>query len=216
MLSENTSPLAKRSVLCVQPNEDFHPALRLALSKYRLVMAPNALEAIRALNSGAFDAYVLDYWLPDWSGVSLCRQIRQTDPHAPICFFSSADSPEQKKRALRAGAQAFLSAPDGAAALTAKLRTWLEYADLSAMRAKIDEEEAVQQELQRRAAVAVSQSDHARQRARDAIERAAQIRARKAFIEKGGTQATFERWWPQTIASALANHQASTERSLER
>ena len=68
MLMKEQSPLGRRSVLCVQPNADHQAALRLALARFELRLVPNALEAIRALNAGAFDAYVLDYWLPDWGG----------------------------------------------------------------------------------------------------------------------------------------------------
>ena len=204
------TPLATRPVLCVQPNEEFHASLGRALSTHQLIFVPSALEAIRMLNKGAFDAYVIDYWLPDWGGVSLCRQIREADPHAPICFFTAADSPEQKKRALRAGAKAFFSAPGDAIALAAKLRTWLQYVDLSALRAKIDEEAAVQQELERRASLALARSDHARGLAEEALQRAAQVRARKAFLASGGTLAMFERWWPQTFGSVVANYRASS------
>jgi CheY-like chemotaxis protein len=209
-MTDQQTPLAMRRVLCVQPNEGFHAALRVALSKHRLVFVPNAVEALRLLNANSFDAYVLDYWLPDWSGASLCRQIRQTDPHAPVCFFTAAHSPEQKKRAIRAGAQAFFFAPNDAGTLAVKLRTWLQYVDLGALRAKLEEEAAVQHELERRAAVALARTEHARMLAQEALERAAQARARKAFIASGGTLATFERWWPQTFGSAVANHRATS------
>ena len=212
MRINDQTPLAKRSVLCVQPKEDFHPSIELALSKYRVVIVHNAMDAIRAMNDGHFDAYVLDYWLPDWNGPALCREIRQQDPHVPICFFTGAEGQDLKKRALRAGAQGFLSAPDEAWVLAEKLRNWLQYADLAALRAKIDEEHAIQHELERRATVAIAASEHARERAREAMERVVQLRARKAFIDAGGTLATFQRWWPQIRASAVANRPAEAQR----
>src|SRR5688572_2628423 len=93
----------QRSVLCVQPNAERHAQLQSALAKHRLVMTTCALDAVRQHNAHAFDAYVLDYWLPDWNGVALCRQIRRSEPHAPILFFTAADQDEQVKRAMRAG-----------------------------------------------------------------------------------------------------------------
>lgn len=214
MLIDEQTPLARRSVLCVQPNEDYHAALERALSKFRMVIVPSALEAIRAMNAGSFDAYVLDYWLPDWGGVSLCRQILQSDPHAPVVFFTAADTPEQKTRAMRAGAQAYLPASDGVTALALKLRSLLQHVDMRAMRAKLEEEQAVQAELERRVALAITHTEHARERAAQALERAVQVRARRAFIEAGGTLATFDRWWPQTFGSALANHRARTSTTV--
>ena len=203
--SDSTSAaIAKRAILCVQPNVDSHPTLELALSKYRVVMTSCALDAVRQHNAGHFDAYVLDYWLPDWSGVGLCRQIRQTEAHAPILFFSAADRDEQKRRALRAGANVVLHVSDGAQVLASRLRTLLHTADTQNLRARIDEELAIQDELTRRAAIAIRASTHAREQAAAAIERSAQARARKAFADAGGTLATFERSWGQIYAAALA------------
>jgi DNA-binding response OmpR family regulator len=207
-LDEQT-PVGKRSVLCVQPNADYHPALRLALSKYRTVLTLSALDAIRAFNAASFDAYVLDYWLPDWTGAGLCREIRKSDPHAPICFFTQAESSEQNKRGLRAGAQAYVSAPEGATALAAKLRTLLGDVDVRALQAKRELEQVVREEVERRAVLALDATEHARERVAKALERAAYTRGRTVFVDAGGTIATFERWWPQVFGSVLANHGAS-------
>ena len=202
--SDSTSTIAKRAILCVQPNADLHPALELALAKYSVVMTSCALDAVRQHNAGHFDAYVIDYWLPDWSGVGLCRQIRQTEAHAPILFFTAADRDEQKRRALRAGANVVLHVSDGAQAVVSRLQTLLHTADTQNQRARIEELRAIQDELARRAAIEIRASTHARERAAAAIERAAQVRARKAFADAGGTLATFERTWGQIYAAALA------------
>lgn len=204
---------AKRSILCVLPNERHRPALELALSKYQLTIVPNALEAVRAHNAGSYDAYVLDYWLPDWSGPSLCRQIRQTEAHAPICFYSTAEGDDQRKRALRAGATVFLHAAGGAEILAAKIRTLLHVSDTQSLHARVEGERAVQEELQRRANIVVEQSGHARQRAQDAVQRSARVRAQKAFINAGGSLATFNRWWNGTWETAQANQRVLNERA---
>jgi DNA-binding response OmpR family regulator len=74
--------LPERSVLCAQPAIGNQQFLLQALQGYRLVIVGNALDATRCHNHSVFDAYVLDYWLPDWSGTALCRDIRKNDPHA--------------------------------------------------------------------------------------------------------------------------------------
>jgi CheY-like chemotaxis protein len=138
------------------------------------------------------------------------RQIRQSDPHAPICFFTSAASPEHKKRALRAGAQAYWSELDDASALGSKLRKLLEHADICALRAKPQLERAVRDVVERRAPAVARLSGHARECAARTLERAAQVRAREAFIEAGGTLATFDRWWAHAFGSMVANYLAGT------
>src|SRR5687767_5563291 len=93
--------LPERSVLCAQPDMQRQEELKDAMQPWRVVTVANAFEAIRMSNAEAFDAYVLEYWLPDWSGVALCRHIRKTDPHAPICIYSRIETDEQRKRAKR-------------------------------------------------------------------------------------------------------------------
>jgi CheY-like chemotaxis protein len=196
---------AKRRILCVQPVREHHRPLQHYLAPFQLQIVQTGLDAVRAYNAGAFDAYVLDYWLPDWSGLSLCRQVRKDDPHAPVVFFSSAEGEDQRKRAMRAGADAYVLASGGAEALSTELSTVLRYADLRSLRAKVDEERAIQEELERRAALVIERSKVAQARAAEALERVARSRAQKAFMEAGGTLGHFGRWWPQVFSSVTAN-----------
>jgi two-component system, NarL family, response regulator DevR len=53
----------------------------------------------------------LDNWLPDGTGVELCRLIREFDPHNPILFYSAAGYARDIEDALSAGAQAYLVKP---------------------------------------------------------------------------------------------------------
>ena len=191
----------RRSILCVQPHTDLHATLEHALATYRVVIVPSAMEAIRAMNAAAFDAYVVDYWLADWTGVGLCRHIRKIDRHAPVVFFSSAEMDLQRKRAVRAGATAFVCASDGSDALAATLRTALRDADANSYEARLEAGHAIKDEVQRRATLAIEPSEQAHARAAEALERAAHLRAQKAFLKTGGTLANFDRWWPQAFES---------------
>jgi len=196
----------KRRILCASPVREHHPWLTRCLTNYRLHIVQTGLDAVRTYNVGAFDAYILDYWLPDWSGLSLCRQIRKDDPAAPVVFFSSAEGLDQRKRAMRAGADAYLLASAGAEPLAHEIGTLLRFADVRGLRAKVEEEVAVQEELQRRAALAIERTEHAKALAAQALERAARARAQKAFMDSGGTLGNFGRWWPQVFRSVSANH----------
>jgi DNA-binding response OmpR family regulator len=179
-----------------------------ALGDYRCVIALSGFEAICCLNAHVFDAYVLDYWLPDWSGISLCREIRKADPHGPIVFYGSRDGKEQRKRIVRAGANASLG-PLELNAVREQLYTLLDHARLDSLAACTAAQDALQQELERRAAAAAGRPDRAQHMTARAVERTAKIRAYTAFVETGGTRADFERWWPQTLRCALAGRNAS-------
>jgi DNA-binding response OmpR family regulator len=55
---------------------------------------------------------LLDSRLPDLDGFALCRRIRDFDPETPILFFSGAAYEADKKRAIEAGANAYVIKPD--------------------------------------------------------------------------------------------------------
>jgi len=58
-----------------------------------------------------FDLYLLDSWLPDGSGLDLCKQIREFDQATPIVFYSAAAYEIDRDQALLSGAQAYLVKP---------------------------------------------------------------------------------------------------------
>jgi DNA-binding response OmpR family regulator len=194
-----------KSVLCVQPNQEQQQLLREALESLHTVFVPTAFEALRCLNSSAFDAHLLNYWLPDWSGIHMCREIRRIDPHAPICFYAAAGTEEQRKRAFKAGADGFLCAPCGPDVLLGEIRTLIHAAELQGAPAQADAEHAIRVELERRVVVAIAQSSEGRRLAQEATERAAKTRAQKAFVAAGGTRAGFERGWGTMFARISAD-----------
>src|SRR5918992_1108721 len=100
-----------RSVLCADHDPAIHRMVTDLLPGCETMPVGNAFEALRAVNSKSFDLYVLDYWLPDLSGVQLCREIRKVDPRGPILFCTAAGRDEDRRRALRAGARAYLLKP---------------------------------------------------------------------------------------------------------
>lgn len=205
-MSEHALP--RRTVLVVDDDPEFCNLLQDVLSDHTLVFAKNAFEAIRYINGSTFHAYILDYWLPDWSGSALCREIRKSDPNAPIVFCTAAARDQDKARALRAGANAYLCKPLDPKTLRAKLGAFISLAELESLRAKVDEERAVQDELERRLQHAIQQTERAKALAASSIERTARNKAYKAFINARGTRAHFESWWPQVFQSARANHEA--------
>jgi CheY-like chemotaxis protein len=196
-----------RSVLCADHDPAVHRMVTELLAGCETMPVANAFEALRAVNSKSFDLYVLDYWLPDLSGVQLCREIRKVDPRGPILFCTAAGRDEDRRRALRAGANAYLLKPLDPARFTRQARIALELGDLESLRAKVEEERAVQDELARLGEIAKARSISARDATQHALRRTARAKAMKAFVESGGTRANFERWWPQlsdSISSRFA------------
>ena len=123
--------------MCVEDEADTCELVQRILPEHRIVFAATAREALTRLYSKSFDAYLLEYYLPDWNGVQLCREIRKTDPHVPIIFYTSAAREEDRARAMRAGASAYLLKPVDPEALRARLRVLLTLALSEAAKAQI-------------------------------------------------------------------------------
>lgn len=57
------------------------------------------------------DLYLLDSWLPNGSGVDLCKRLREFDHATPILFYSAAAYEVDKELAIDSGAQGYLTNP---------------------------------------------------------------------------------------------------------
>jgi len=196
-------PLHERSILCVQPKQELHCSLDVALGTYRAVFTSNTVDTQRCLESHAYDLYVLDYWVPGSSGIHLCREIRRSDPHVPICFYTAAGSEEQRSRAFRAGASSYICETAGVEALSEEIGALMEQSDKATAHAQAESYLAVQAALETRAVVAISPSPNALKVASEALENSAMARAREIFIESGGSLAGFERVWHEVFKQAF-------------
>ena len=78
---------------------------------YEIASAANCVQGLNLARTGDFDLYLLDNWLPDGRGTTLCQSIREMDPLTPIVFYSSIVAGDEKIRAIEAGAQAYIEKP---------------------------------------------------------------------------------------------------------
>ena len=100
-------------VLYIEDHEDTRELVTLVLEqrRYEVVTGSTIETGIKLAGSQEFDLYLLDSWLPDGSGLDLCRQIRQFDKATPILFYSAAAYEIDKDQAMNSGAQAYLIKP---------------------------------------------------------------------------------------------------------
>ena len=100
-------------VLYIEDHEDTRELVTLVLEQrsYEVVTGSTIQSGVALAGSQHFDLYLLDSWLPDGSGLDLCRQIRQFDPATPILFYSAAAYEIDRTEALNSGAQAYLIKP---------------------------------------------------------------------------------------------------------
>lgn len=107
----NTEASSKKRILCVEDDKDTCELLSLLFAEYEVVFASSIAEALSLLESEHFDLYVLDNWLPDGSGIEVCRKIHELKPEIPIIFTSAVGQKSEIKKALSAGAREYLVKP---------------------------------------------------------------------------------------------------------
>jgi DNA-binding response OmpR family regulator len=72
-----------------------------------------------------YDAIVLDWLLPDKSGILVCRDLRARGISTPILLISARDSLEDRVTGLNTGADDYLTKPFGFEELLARIRALL-------------------------------------------------------------------------------------------
>ena len=94
-------------------------SMKLRHSGYRVVTASDCSEAINAAREHRPDLMLIDVHFPPdvggvaWTGFSVTEWLRRTDyaRNVPVVLFSGDDRPDNRRRALDAGASAFLRKP---------------------------------------------------------------------------------------------------------
>ena len=106
-------------VLYIEDHEDTRELVTIVLEQrsYEVVTGATIKSGVALAGSQHFDLYLLDSWLPDGSGLDLCRQIREFDKVTPILFYSAAAYEIDRDQAIKSGAQAYLIKPSHPAEL---------------------------------------------------------------------------------------------------
>ncbi len=115
-------------ILFVEDNLDTQEivSMFLQIEGYRVTSAHTVAEALTLVATQTFDLYLLDNRLPDESGITLCRWLRESDPHTPIIFYSAMAYEKDKQQALAAGAQGYLTKPCNLSELEQAIASFLE------------------------------------------------------------------------------------------
>ena len=100
-------------VLYIEDHEDTRELVTIVLEQrsYEVVTGTTIQSGVALASSQQFDLYLLDSWLPDGSGLDLCKQIREFDQATPILFYSAAAYEMDRAEAIKSGAQAYLIKP---------------------------------------------------------------------------------------------------------
>jgi CheY-like chemotaxis protein len=97
-------PLTKKHILCVDDNSDTCELVSHILREYELTSAYSMADAVKRATAEKFDLYILDYHLPDGTGLELCLMLRTFDHDTPILFATATDEIIESQ-VVTAGAQ---------------------------------------------------------------------------------------------------------------
>jgi two-component system response regulator MprA len=85
----------------------------------------NGQDALLRWRQEQFDLVVLDWTLPDFSGVELCRRLRSSGNTTPVLMLTARDDVEERVQALDAGVDDYLTKPFNLKELHARVRARL-------------------------------------------------------------------------------------------
>src|SRR5215470_12860413 len=114
------------TILIVEDERDLTTLLRYNLEKegYRVIEAHDGEEGLLVLNEERPDLVLLDWMLPQVSGIEVCRRIRTRPDTAnlPIIMLTARGEESDRIRGLDTGADDYLHKPFSLAELLARIR----------------------------------------------------------------------------------------------
>jgi len=129
-------------VLVVEDEEKLARLISRVLTEegYGVEAETNGRQALVRALSGEFDALIVDWMLPDLSGVQLVKRLRAAEVGTPVIMLTARDQIEDRVEGLDAGANDYLPKPFAFPELLARLRAqtrppWGEEPDGALLRA---------------------------------------------------------------------------------
>jgi twitching motility two-component system response regulator PilG len=110
--TENQQPLP--IVLSVDDSLVAQALIKRSLSdRYHVILASNAVDALKLINTNAVELLLLDVTMPDIDGLEFCRTVRSIPKfkHLPIIMLTARDKFSDKFQGQIAGATHYLTKP---------------------------------------------------------------------------------------------------------
>ena len=126
-LTPSTDDAVTWRVLLVddEPTQRLITARMLRRAGFQVEMAGNGQEALRKIESGAFQLLITDWEMPEMDGIALCRAVRSAGfaGYVYTILLTSRDAVEHLVAGLGAGADDYLTKPVNEHELLARLST---------------------------------------------------------------------------------------------
>ncbi|MBY0546434.1 MAG: response regulator transcription factor [Candidatus Obscuribacterales bacterium] len=114
-------------ILLVEDDKNLARLLMMQLEhdRHLVDVVAQGEEALAALKIHEYDLIILDWMLPDVTGVDICKLYRQRGGTSPILMLTAKETAEDKVAGLDAGADDYLTKPFNPPELSARIRALL-------------------------------------------------------------------------------------------
>lgn len=106
---------------------------RLNAEYFDVLTARDGFSALSICEETSVDLILLDIMMPEIDGIEVCRRLKSNlnTAHIPVVMVTALDQPEDRVRALRAGADDFLTKPVNDLQLMTRVKSLLRFKALS-------------------------------------------------------------------------------------
>lgn len=102
----------EKNILVAEDNDNNYTLIDLMLrGEYNVYSARNGAEAVDALRDKRFDLIFMDIMMPVMDGFEATRRIREFDNYTPIIALTAYANDSNKREALNAGCDDFITKP---------------------------------------------------------------------------------------------------------
>jgi two-component system, OmpR family, copper resistance phosphate regulon response regulator CusR len=114
-------------VLIIEDDTKTAAAIRegLQIEGYEAVAVTSGADGVVTLRTSSFDALILDWMLPKYSGIDILKDLRASGIRTPVLLLTARDTLEDRVLGLDSGADDYLTKPFAFAELSARLRALL-------------------------------------------------------------------------------------------
>jgi DNA-binding NtrC family response regulator len=111
-------------VLLVDDEQDFLDAMatRMKDRGMDVSVTTSAADALKLVESGAYDAVVLDLMMPEMDGLEVLKAIKEKRPEVQIILLTGHATVQKGVEAMRFGAMDFIEKPADLKVLTEKIK----------------------------------------------------------------------------------------------
>ena len=113
----------QKRILLIEDEEDLAVAIQFYLQKfgYFIHHCASGVDGLSCLQSQDWDALLIDWMLPDLSGIEILQKIGEDSPSV-VFMLSARDSEADREKGLQAGAELYISKPFSLKSLQQQLK----------------------------------------------------------------------------------------------